>query len=174
MLGSNTQFLPPMGQAHAGATVQGGGGAGPGAAQVIPFRDPIDAARTMMGARVPSAEWPDGYLGTIQSRREDRLLNGLKKNLNQRGYQRGVHKGERIDPGDYHWPAEFGPDSGLQRQAAAVMDPNRLLLVQRQMPFGTLTERLTIMGERMPRGSELLQLDPRAVGNLDRIRPAWS
>jgi hypothetical protein len=176
-VGRNVQFLPPMGIAMPGAPVQGGGGAGPGAAQVLHFRDPVDAARTMMGQRVPSAEYPDGYLGTINSRRDDRLLNRLKKSLNERGYQRGVHKGERIDPGDYYWPDEYGPDSGIARQMAAVADTStgvRVLYTQRFAARGTVSDRLTVLGERMPRGSELLELDPRAVANLDRLRPAWA
>lgn len=176
-VGRNVQFIPPFGVSMPGAAVQGGGGAGPGAAQVLRFRDPVDAARTMMGQRVPSAEYPDGYLGTINSRREDKLLNRLKKNLNDRAYQRGVHKGERIDPGDYYWPDSFGPDSGLQRQMAAVEDVingGRVLLVQRAAPSGTVVDRLTVMGERMPRGAQMLELDPRAVANLDRLRPAWA
>lgn len=176
-VGRNVQFIPPFGVGMSGAAVQGGGGAGPGAAQVLHFRDPVDAARTMMGQRVPSAEYPDGYLGTINSRREDRLLNRLKKDINQRAYQRGVHKGERIDPSDYYWPDEFGPDSGLARQAGAVEDViegGRVLFVQRAAPQGRVVDRLTVLGERLPRGSEMLELDPRAVANLDRLRPAWA
>lgn len=141
------------------------------------FRDPVDAARCMMGQRVPSAEYPDGYLGTINTRRSDRLLDSLKNNLNQRAYQRGVHKGERIEPHDYFWPDEFSADSGLARQAAAVMDVStgaRLFYVERQTARGTLQERLTVLGERMPRGSESLTLDQRAVANIDRLRPAWA
>lgn len=170
----NIQSLAPMGQAQTGQPVQNGGG---GSVRALSFRDPVDAARSMMGQRVPSAEYPDGYLGTINSRREDRLLNTLKKNLNQRGYQRGVHKGERIDPGDYYWPAEFGPDSGLQRQAEAIVDTSmgaQVFYVQRPAPAGTVQERLTVLGERMPRGSEGVSLDPRAVANLNRLRPAWT
>jgi len=171
----NLQSLAPMGQAQTGQPVQGGGGSGQ--ALAIRFRDPVDAARTMMGQRVPQAQYPDGYLGTINSRREDRLLNSLKKNLNQRAYQRGVHKGERIDPGDYFWPDGYGPDAGLMRQAAAVVDDSegvQVFYVERAAPHGTLQERLTVLGQRLPRGAELLEMDPRAVGNLDRLRPAWS
>lgn len=176
-VGRNVQFIPPFGVSMPGAAVQGGGGAGPGAAQVLTFRDPVDAARTMMGQRVPSAEYPDGYLGTINSRRDDRLLDRLKKNLNDRAYQRGVHKGERIDPSDYFWPDEFGPDAGLTRQSMAMVDASngvRVYRVPRPAPTGTVHDRLTVLGERMPRGSELLELDPRAVANLDRLRPAWA
>ena len=84
-------------------------------------RDGLDAAR--MGSsvgRVPSAEYPDGYLGTINSRRSDRLLDSLKNRENQRSYQRGVHKGERIDPGDYLWPSELQPDRGLRNEMKGV------------------------------------------------------
>jgi hypothetical protein len=176
-VGRNVQFIPPFGMSMPGAAVQGGGGAGPGAAQVLTFRDPVDAARAQFGPRTPQAEYPDGYLGTINSRREDRLLNSLKKKLNDRAYQRGVHKGERIDPHDYYWPAEFGPDSGLARQAAAVVDRSegaQVFRVERPAPIGTVSDRLTILGERMPRGSEGIELDPRALANLDRLRPAWA
>lgn len=172
----NLQSLAPAGRAMSGQPVQGGGGSGQVLA--IRFRDPVDAARTMMGQRVPSAEYPDGYLGTINSRREDRLLNSLKRNLNQRAYQRGVHKGERVDPGDYFWPDEFNPDSGLLRMAEAVPDDStgvQVFLVAKNTPRGTVQERLTLLGERLsPRGAELLEMDPRAVSNLDRLRPAWS
>lgn len=172
---SNMQFLPPFGLGQPGAPVQGGGGSGQ-SILAVNFRDPVDAARSMMGARVPSAEWPDGYLGTIRSRREDRLLDTVKRSLNQRAYQRGVHKGERIDPGDYFWPAEFAPESGLLRQADAVRDVSgsvQVFYVQRHTTTGTLRDRLTVLGQRLPRGAESLEMDPRAVGNLDRLRPAW-
>jgi hypothetical protein len=65
----------------------------------------------------PDAQYPDGYLGTIQSRRGDRLLDSLKKRQNQRSYQRGIHKGERIDPSDYFWSPRFNPETALQLEA---------------------------------------------------------
>jgi hypothetical protein len=79
------------------------------------FRDHLDSLRSQW-RRTPDAEFPDGYLGTITTRQDDKLLQGLQKRQNQRSYQRGVHKGERIDQGDYFWPREFGVDSGLRRQ----------------------------------------------------------
>jgi len=175
--GSNRQYLPPMGVGQPGSNnIAAGGGGGIGGAMALRFRDPVDAARTMMGARTPAAEYPDGYLATINSRRSDRLLDSLKRNLNQRGYQRGVHKGERIDPGDYFWPDEFNPDAGLARTGAAMMGggDDRLLYVARPAPTGTVTDRLTLLGERLPRGAESIELDPRAVNNLNRLRPVWS
>lgn len=85
-------------------------------------RSNIDGARLGIG-RAPQAEYPDGYLGTLRSRRDDKgkptdtVLDSLKSRANQRSYQRGVHKGERIDPGDYMWPAEWNPETGVKNQA---------------------------------------------------------
>ena len=33
-------------------------------------RDPLDLARAAMGARTPDAQYPDGCLGDVNSRRE--------------------------------------------------------------------------------------------------------
>ena len=60
--------------------------------------------------------YPDGYLGTIRTRREDRLLDGLKQRQNNRPYTRGIHKGERLDQKDYFFPPEFNLWTGLERQ----------------------------------------------------------
>ena len=85
--------------------------------QPVP-RDYLDALR-MNWRRTPEAQYPDGYLGTIKTRREDRMLNSLKRRMNNRPYTRGIHKGERIDTTDYFWPEEFGFFSGLAMQATA-------------------------------------------------------
>lgn len=89
-------------------------------AEMLHFRDPLDARRAMMGNRAPQAEYPDGYLGTIVSRRSDRMLNTFKNRLTERSYQRGVHKGERIDQGDYFWPEQFNPMIGLRYEARGI------------------------------------------------------
>jgi hypothetical protein len=81
-------------------------------------RGELDAVRIGTG-RVPSAEYPDGYLGTIRSRRDDRLLDSIKSRVGQKSYQRGVHKGERIEPSMYYWPADFNDESGIKRQSRA-------------------------------------------------------
>lgn len=79
------------------------------------WRDELDYKRS--GYRsTPEATWPDGYLGTITSRRGDRLMDALKSRQNERSYQRGVHKGERIDPGDYFFPPALQPIAGVLRQ----------------------------------------------------------
>lgn len=134
---------------------------------VVPTRDTLDALR-MGGGRLPEAEYPDGYLGTIRSRREDRLLDAVKTKIGDRSYQRGVHKGLRIDPQDYFWPAEFDDQSGLRAQAAGV----------RQAPLQTTTEQIIYGTARVPRGAESLigpmpgELSERAP-ELRRLLPSW-
>lgn len=81
-------------------------------------RGDLDAIRIGTG-RVPSAEYPDGYLGTIRSRRDDRLLDSIKSRVGQKSYQRGVHKGERIEPNAYYWSQEFNDKQGIERQMKA-------------------------------------------------------
>lgn len=177
---SNIQYLAPLGVPQPGSPVQTGAGGyagGVGGVQALQFRSPVDAARSMMGQRIPSAEYPDGYLGTIRSRRDDRILDTVKSRLNERGYQRGVHKGERIDPSDYFWPPGFDPMSRIEMQAKAVqpsMDDRRFF-VPRAAPAGTFRDRITTMGEKVPR--EILEAavgDPRVVQGMDRLRPPWS
>ena len=74
----NTQSLGAAGMA--GTYTNYGGGGTPVA------RSELDFLRLGVG-RAPQAEYPDGYLGTIRSRRDDRgrpssvsdkVLNGLK------------------------------------------------------------------------------------------------
>jgi hypothetical protein len=81
--------------------------------------DALDRLR-MQWRVTPEASYPDGYLGTINPRRQDRLLQGLKQRTASRPYTRGIHKGERRDPTDYIWPQEFNPFSGLRYQAAGL------------------------------------------------------
>lgn len=81
-------------------------------------RGDLDAIRIGTG-RVPQAEYPDGYLGTIRSRRDDRILDSVKSRVNQKAYQRGVHKGERIEPSAYYWTPDFNDQSGVKRQMGA-------------------------------------------------------
>lgn len=79
----------------------------------------LDAARMGIG-KTPSAEYPDGYLGTIRTRRDDKVLDATKQRVTQRAYQRGVHKGERIDQSDYFWPPELSPDRALKNQQKGI------------------------------------------------------
>ena len=76
----------------------------------------MDAVR-MNWRRTPEATYPDGYLGTVPSRRGDRLMDGLKARSTNRPNTRGIHKGERIDTRDYFWPEEFNLWTGIAYEA---------------------------------------------------------
>lgn len=171
----NYSYLPPYGVGQPGSVEPSGG------IQQINFRDPLDAARSGMAGFIPSAQYPDGYLGTIQSRREDRLLDSLKGQINQRSYQRGVHKGEKIDAADYFWPSELQPDRGLLAEAGAVQMPgDPRYWVSRAKPLGTVAEQMVISGASelptTPRGK--LRPPPTTYDNpsapsLRTMLPTW-
>lgn len=110
------------------------------------WRDYYDFRRSGWRS-TPEAQYPDGYLGTIYTRRNDRLLNSLRQRQMQRPAQRGIHKGDRIDSRDYFWPPEFNPMSALEAQAMGI----------RFVPPGLWQEwtdaPLTNDGRRGPRGA---------------------
>ena len=157
------QYLPPFNYGAPGNanTVGGGGGMGPY------FRDSLDARRSAYN-RTPEAMYPDGYLGTINTRRGDRLLDSLKNRANQRSYVRGVHKGEIIDPSDYYFPNALQPTDGLQRQAAAVPF-DTMWLNQRNAPRLDLVPQLTLKEQTM------MGAEP-GIGRTTQLRklaPPW-
>jgi hypothetical protein len=170
---SNWQFLSPMGAPQPGAPVHGGGGG----QTLAGYRDILDARRSAATPRTPGAEYPDGYLGTVNSRREDRLLNAVQTRLTSRNYQRGVHKGEKIGANDYFWPPEFGPMSGLEAQARG----------EKWTAIGsTPAEQINHMGknhlltpEEMGRTAaqynvkEILPVDPVRQAKLTSMLPTW-
>jgi hypothetical protein len=157
------QYLPPynFGAPGNANTVGGGGGMGPY------FRDALDARRSAYN-QTPEAMYPDGYLGTINTRRQDRLLDSLKTRENQRSYVRGVHKGERIDPADYFFPPQLQPDRGLRRQMAG--EPvDTMVLNQRNAPRLDLVPQLTLKEQTM------WGADP-GIGRTTQLRklaPPW-
>jgi hypothetical protein len=118
------------------------GGGGYGKSMAISYRDSLDAARSgaFGSGRTGDATYPDGYLadnGAIGSRREDKLGQPVLGEINKRGYQRGVHKGTKMDPGQYYWPKEFNLDSRLAAERRAKFDPmTGLFQVKRQVPAG--------------------------------------
>lgn len=171
---SDWQYLTPYNIGQPGSNVRANGGAGVGA---LHFRDPLDARRAMTGDRVPQAEYPDGYLGTIQSRREDRLLNSVKGRLTQRSYQRGIHKGERIDPQDYLWDETFNPQTGLEYQARGLKWTQRGSAVERlqylgQTEFSSEAEKRSFLG-RFGVSDTPLEVDPVRQQKLSRLLPKW-
>jgi hypothetical protein len=157
------QFLPPynFGAPGNANTAGGGGGMGPY------YRDALDAKRSAFN-RTPEAMYPDGYLGTINSRRGDRLLDSLKARQNQRSYVRGVHKGERIDPADYYFPSQLRPERGIQRQEDAVPF-DTMWLSERNAP------KLSLLPNYSPR-EESMQGATSGVGRTTQLRklaPPW-
>jgi hypothetical protein len=121
---------------------------GGGSTDVITPRDPMDAAR-MANQFAPGASYPDGYLGTIIDRREDKLLADVQGRLTDRSYQRGVHKGERLGQDSYYWTADCNPDAGLQRQSMAQyvdQEGGMVMMTPRYAPTGDPVEKLTALG----------------------------
>lgn len=174
MSGQNWQYLA---DGQPGAPVRANGGAG---YQAIGFRDVLDARRSMLGQRVPSAEYPDGYLGTITDRRQDRLLQGVKERLTQRSYQRGVHKGEKVDQRDYFWTDEVNPEIGLQYEARGQKWTARGELVDRLVNDGKgpvltpsqMSNLTSKYGVRSDSG-ELVSVDPIRQERMRRLSPSW-
>jgi hypothetical protein len=161
-----------------GTNTNSGGGGTPVA------RSELDFLRIGVG-RVPSAEYPDGYLGTIRSRRDDRgrpsstsdtVLNQLKIRVGQRGYQRGVHRGERVDPSDYYYPSELSPSRGIARQMKSKNDGNgwvsaRYVENQSLVPAPHLPND----GKAGPsvRSDSPYEKNERRVAQLSNMRPSW-
>jgi hypothetical protein len=133
------------------------------------FRDEKDRRLAAFGA-TPDTQYPDGYLGVQSSnRRQDKLLNAVKRQ-NHRSYSRGVHKGERVNPGDYLWPEEFNLTTGLEMQSQGL----------KFAPPGAEPIRLTNDGKAGPRGiprgldrPQQEQIDMQRRSMLKRLAPGW-
>ena len=134
-------------------------------------RSELDSMRLGEG-RIPSAEYPDGYLGTIRSRRDDRLLDSVKARETQKAYQRGVHKGERIDPADYLWPRGLDPERGLRNQMRGMRTTPAMNLV----PAPKLVNDGKAMNQEpaYSQVDQLGQIDPVRAAQLASLRPTWS
>jgi hypothetical protein len=131
-----------------------------------PWQRSVLDGRRMMLNRTPNAEYPAGYLGTITSRRGDRMLDSLKARVNQKAYQRGVHAGERIDPGDYLYPEGMSPLEGIVRQATT-----GLRYAPRLEYFAPTP---TIDGKLAPRGAEsILTIDEHRSAQLGMLKPKF-
>lgn len=138
-------------------------------------RSDLDAIRIGTG-RVPSAEYPDGYLGTIRSRRDDRLLDSIKSRVGDKQYQRGVHKGERIDASAYYWSPEFNAEMGIKRQMRAKYDAVAQVY---RVPRNGLDMRLAPEPHLVNDGKANMRSDSPAVINARRadqlayLKPVW-
>ena len=145
-------------------------------------RSDLDFLRMGVG-REPSAEYPDGYLGTIRTRRDDRgrpnsvsdqVLAGLKVRQTQRGYQRGVHRGERIDPGSYYLPKELSADRGIKRQMAAA---KKGVAVPKFAPLFSIAPapHLPNDGKAGPnaKSDSPYEMNSKRVSQLSNMKPGW-
>lgn len=156
-------------------TVYGGGG-------VPVARSELDFLRMGVG-REPSAEYPNGYLGTIRTRRDDRgrpngtsegILDSLKVRLGQKSYQRGVHRGERIDAQDYFYPDALRADRGIRRQMKASLVGNTLMAPRFAPDFDMVPPpHLVNDGKADMRSSSPGEIDEKRAAQLSRFRPAW-
>jgi hypothetical protein len=138
----------------------------------------MDASRMGVG-RIPSAEYPDGYLGTMRSRRDDRLLDSIKNRVNQKAYQRGVHKGERIEPSMYYWPEQIHPMTGIERQMKAkLVNINGAVtyMMPRSAPQTQLTPapHLVNDGKANTVADQPGEINARRQAMLAYLRPAWA
>lgn len=134
------------------------------------FRDAKDQRLGAWGAG-PDTAFPDGYLGTegSNSRRADKLLDSVHR-TNTRPYSRGVHKGERINPGDYMWPEEFNLWTALQFEAKGL----------KWAPEGADPVRLTNDGKAGPRNTpstvdrpQMEIIDEERRSRLKSLAPGW-
>ena len=122
---------------------------------------------------------PDGYLGTIRSRRDDRILDSVKSRLNQKAYQRGVHKGERIEPSQYFWPESFNDNMGLQRQARAKQVLDNGVVTWKTPLFSPLTNMVPAPHLVNDGKSNLVSDSPGTINTLRAnqlayLKPVWS
>lgn len=174
----NWQYLGANGYIGAYATTGGGG------TPVAPRSD-LDYQRLGLG-RVPEAEYPDGYLGTIRSRRDDKgkpyavsdtVLDSLKSRQNQRGYQRGVHKGEKIDAGQYLWPQGLEPNRRLNPKLYSLVDNEGALTmnVLRNSPKSSLAPapHLVNDGKANVSANVPAEFNPRTAQQFTHLRPNW-
>jgi hypothetical protein len=142
----------------------------------------MDFARMGVG-RAPQAEYPDGYLGTIRSRRDDKgngtdtVLDSLKSRQTQRGYQRGVHKGERIDPTQYMWPENLEPDRRVNPKNYKMMDNDGglTMITKRHAPEVELAPapHLVNDGKANISANVPAEFHPRTAQYFQHLKPKW-
>jgi hypothetical protein len=174
----NWQYLGASGFVGAYTTTGGGG------TPVVP-RSELDFMRIGVG-RAPQAEYPDGYLGTIRTRRDDKgkpyamsdtVLDSLKNRQNQRAYQRGVHRGERIDQAQYLWPENLQPDRRLKVKPKLVDNDGSLTMdMVRNSPATQLAPapHLVNDGKSNISANVPAEFNPRTADTFSHLKPRWN
>lgn len=155
---NNVQYLG-AGGLHDAYVATGGTGQ-------VPTRDAMDALRVGQ-ARTPDAEWPDGYLGTIRTRWDDKVLDSVQQRENTRPYSRGIHKGERIGVQSYFWPPEFDPQRGVRNQMRG--GPRQTPLGVAVLPVPLINDGKADISSKSPE-----EFDPIRANLLQRLRPSWT
>lgn len=135
----------------------------------------------------PKRSIPDGYLGSIRSRRDDKgkpyavsdvVLDSLKSRQTQRGYQRGVHKGERIDPGEYLWPEGLKADRGVKRKITIdEVDGGTLMLMRRNAPKQSLAPHPHLVNDGKANISANVPAEfqeQRRAKQFAHLQPRWT
>jgi len=148
-------------------------------AQELPLHGTVWISHALAWAVFHLRNIPDGYLGTIRSRRDDRLLDSIKNRVNQKSYQRGVHKGERIEPSMYFWPDSVNMDSGLKRQMKAKLvdiDGGMVFRVPRAAPQTQLAPapHLVNDGKANTMADAPTEINARRQAMMAYLRPAWA
>jgi hypothetical protein len=166
---SSWSYNSPVGQQ--GSTTVGGNGGLP----LSGFRSILDARIAMGTAKTPEAQYPDGYLGSVIDRRQDKLLQTVRNNA--RSYTRGVHKGSKIAPVDYFWPSDFNPMTVLQaRMNGTKWAPpgNPIERLAHGGKFMSEAERVQLSSEfNLPPDPQMKSVDPAIRrANLKNL-PGW-
>lgn len=171
---SDWQYLNVNGAPQNGAPAVGAGGN-----TLAGYRSMLDARRAAAGpGRTPQAEYPDGYLGNVPNRREDRLLSHVQSRLTQRSYQRGVHKGERVDPQDYYWHGEVNPQAGLEAQAVGLKWSQAGSTPEQRISSARSTEELVSPGDLSLTAARVglsapKEINPIRSSRMSRLLPRW-
>lgn len=153
---STLSYTPPFLQGHPGSEVRAGGGGTP----VVGARSALDMRRMMQSGRVPDAQYPDGYLGTVSGRHQDKLLQSYGAGGRyDRPYDRGVHKGERLDRAAYSWPSWISPTAGLKNQAEG----------KKWAPHGRPADVPSMPGSNASPNSA----QPLKASDLAKFAPTW-
>lgn len=169
---NNTMYNPPVGQ-QGSVTQYGGGGGLP----ISGFRSILDARLAAATGKTPEAQYPDGYLGSVIDRRQDKLLQTVRNNA--RSYTRGVHKGSRIAPQDYFWPDDFTPYTTLEARAQGntkrfAAEGNPLERLAHSGKFLTQAEREMFEREfNLPPDPQMRVVDRAIAKQHQKNLPGW-
>jgi hypothetical protein len=101
-------------------------------------------------------------------------MNSLKVRIGQRSYQRGVHRGERIDSSDYYYPEGLSNMRGIARQMQAAKVGN-VYMSKRNVEDAMVAPapHLPNDGKANMRSTSPMSLDKQRVDQMARMRPSW-